>query len=157
MTDLNDYEVLLMVDPDKNTLYPFSAFGFTVTQDPVARTLARSTGLLFLGADGIVRRIAGMHADNPGFFSRLGAVVGLGAIGIKVDLAEVPVTLDAFKVLVVNGLRTYREQLGGEDENWTLIQRSAADAEATIAATSSFAELYKTLELPMAEDCLDLL
>lgn len=157
MTNLADFDVLLMLDREKRSLFPFSTHGFTVTQDPVERTFARSKDLLFLNAAGKLMRIDTLVEAQSTMMGRMLSHVGLGAIKIETTLTEAAVPLDEFKALVIDAVDPYQLQLGGEEDDWALMNLPSADVKAQISAAASFAELYRTMDLPPPEACLDLL
>lgn len=152
---LSSYDVLLMIDRKSSALYPFSAHGFHFAQGSLSSVRARSESCLFLDAGGQVLRLTGLRDARSGLVAAVQRSIGR-PYELRVDLETVAPDMDELRQWVVDGLRTYQSTLD-QDDDWAIAHRPMAEIEAAVAGAADPQALYRILELPGPEDCLDLL
>ncbi|MEJ6405044.1 hypothetical protein [Yoonia sp. 2307UL14-13] len=155
MTRLEDFDVLLMLDPRSGDLFPFSSHGFKVGTGRLSRISSRSRGLLFLDQNGRLLELTSVNDIRPDLWGRLHRFFG-GAYSISVSLIEKPTDLDQLKEMILTGIIRYKEYLDGDD-SWSFVLLPIDHIKKAIRDAKDTKSLFERLDLPDAVDCLDLL
>ena len=157
MTRLEDFAVLLMLDPRTGDVFPFSAHGFEVGTGRFDNLKSRSEGLLFLDESGAVRELTAVRREGQGPLARLRSAFGWG-YPITVSLTKTETDLDTLQDMIMTGIKRYKDSFADDDdETWSLVRLPLAEIEKTIRGAENARLLYMKLDLPEPVDCLDLL
>ncbi len=155
MIRLEDFDVLLMLDPRSGDLFPFSSHGFEIGTGRLSRISLRSKGLLFLDQNGRLFELISVDGTRPHLWGRLHRFFG-GAYSISVSLIEKPTDLDQLKEMILSGIIRYKEYLDNDD-SWSFVLLPIDQIEKEVHGAEDAKSLFETLVLPDAVDCLDLL
>lgn len=148
--------ILLMVDPAKGHVFPFSRRGLTVATRPVARMRRENAGALFLGRRGRVLRLGSITLRSNSLLARPGLYLGI-PVAAGIGLVPVDMKLDEFRALLLECRQRARRQFGDDEETWWLLTAPADEVHAELAKARDLAGLHARLRFPADEDCLDLL
>lgn len=148
--------ILLMVDPAKGHVFPFSPRGLGVATRPVNKLRRDTAEALFLDNRGRVLRVAAIRLRRDTLLARAGLVLGI-PVPAEIGLEPVDIGLEDFRALLLDCRERTRGQFGDDEETWWLLTAPADEVRADLARARSLADLHARLRFPADADCLDLL
>lgn len=148
--------ILLMVDPGKGHVFPFSPRGLGVATRPVAKLWRENAEALFLDGSGRVLRLGSITLRRNSLLARVGLYLGI-PVPADIGLAPVDIGLDEFRALLLDCRERTRDQFADDEETWWLLTAPADEVRAELGRAQSLADLHARMRFPADEDCLDLL
>ena len=149
-------EILLLINPAKTYVFPFSSRGLAYVTAPVQKFLTHSESDIFLNKNGELLKISDATLSNPGLLSTLKLMFKLPVSG-DVKLSPLDMAFPDFQLTLIDTLRRSRGESADDDETWWLLADPIDEVCEKIASTQGFQALYAIMDFPADEDCLDLL
>lgn len=147
---------VLLVNREKPGLIPLSRRGLTVSQSSVASLNRKYTGALLIFDDGSKRkieRVVKLGVYGASLSRRLLSAL-TGVISIRVDLGDAePMSLPDFKTLIVELI----QKDAALEEPAFPHNRSIDETIRDVEVAENFEAVFRAIEMPADEDCLDAL
>ena len=145
----------LLVDPVGDQVLPVAHAAFLGIHAPAAQVLARNCVALFLDSNGRVFRIRTIEFHDSSPLSRI--LVWFGGTGkAKFEFADVDVSLDDFREMLIDAITYTKESTGDESAEWAMMPE-VQDWPRVMAKARSLKELYALIQFPPEQECLELL
>lgn len=152
--DVHNYDVALMVIPEKKEIYPISTFAFNIAQSSKPN-LKKYIGSLVFFKDGGVKKISSI--GRKGFYGRsmiekLKSYL-VGAYDIEVQFQNAPVSFLEASSLIADYI-----VLDANSNNPSFEFSMGVDmVESSLRSSKAMEEVFEILSMPKLEDCLDIL
>ncbi len=153
-----DSQILLMVDPVGDQIFPVSSRAFSVITAPRDRVLARNCVALFLDRNGKVWRIEGIEPMERGVWAKLRPWLEM-PVPAEYQLVEVvdENLLEDMQTMILDAVAYTRERHGIEPDEWWAMTAPIDEVRAEVSGADSLSDLYARIRFPADEECLDLL